>query len=66
MLDGKPSTYKEFAEEYYERVIDLAAVAYVYHHKPLTDEIIQRLNADVSKEDLNSDIKEIGYPEGAI
>jgi hypothetical protein len=66
MLDAKPSTYKEFAEEYYERAIDLAAVEYAYHHKPLTDEIIQMLNADVSKEDLKSDIEEIGYPDGAI
>jgi hypothetical protein len=66
MLDGKPSTYKEFAEEYYERAIDLAAVKYVYHHKPLTDKIIHLLNADVSKEDLKPDIEEIGYPDGAI
>jgi hypothetical protein len=66
ILDGQPSTYKEFAEEYYDRAVDLAAVGYVYQHKPLTDEIIKMLNADVSKGDLKSDIEEIGYPAGAI
>jgi hypothetical protein len=66
MLDAKPSTYKEFAEEYYERAVDLAAVEHVYQQKPLTDEIIKMLNADVSKEDLQLDIEEIGYPDGAI
>jgi hypothetical protein len=66
MLDAKPSTYKGFAEEYYERAVDLAAVGYIYQHKPLTDEIVKMLNADRSKEDLKSDIEEIGYPDGAI
>ena len=66
MLDGKPSNYKEFAEQYYERPVDLAAVSDIYQHKPLTDEIIKMLNADRSKEDLKSDIEEIGYPDDGI
>lgn len=65
ILDGRPSTYKEFAEEYYEREIALSAVEDVYRHKPLTDEIIQKLNPDVSKGELRSDLEEIGYPGGA-
>jgi hypothetical protein len=65
VLDGRPSAYKEFAEEYYEREVDLAAVEHVYGHKPLTDEVIKALNEEVSREDLRSDVEEIGYPDGA-
>jgi hypothetical protein len=66
ILDGQPPTYKEFAEEYYEREIELSAVEHVYRHRPLTSEIVAELNADVSLEKLKADIEEIGYPNGAI
>jgi len=66
ILDGKPPTYKEFAEEYYEREVDISAVEHVYQHKPLTSEIVAALNAEVAWEELQSDIEEIGYPSGAI
>jgi len=66
ILDGQPSTYKEFAEEYYERGIDLSAVEHIYQHKALTSEIVNALNADVSLGELKSDIEEIGYPDDAI
>src|SRR5215208_7584104 len=48
ILDNQPSTYKEFAEEYYEREIDLSAVEQIYQHKALTSEIVAALNADLS------------------
>jgi hypothetical protein len=66
ILDGQPSTYKEFAEEYYEREVDLSAVEHIYQHNPLTSEIVAALNADVSLGELESDVEEIGYPNGAI
>jgi hypothetical protein len=66
ILDNQPSTYKEFAEEYYEREIDLSAVEQIYQHKALTPEIVAALNVDVSLGALKSDIEEIGYPNGAI
>lgn len=62
ILDGNPSTYQEFAEEYYGSEIDLAAVEHVYKHRELTDEIIALLNPDISIEDLHEDLNEIGYP----
>lgn len=65
LLDGQPSTYKDFAEVYYEREVDLAAVKYIYQHKVLTSEIIATLNADVSLGELKSDIEEIAYPNSA-
>lgn len=63
MLDGNPSTYKEFAEDYYEKNIPLASIESIYQHKPLTKELIKTLNEDLSIEDLQEDIKEIGYLE---
>ena len=62
LLDGNPKTYQTWAEEYYEREIDLKAVKHIYEHKPLTDSILTALNPEVSWVDLADDIREIGYP----
>lgn len=61
VLNGDPATYKQFAEEYYERSIDLGAVRSIYQHQPLTAEIIKGLNPEVSLESLDSDLEEIAY-----
>ena len=66
ILDGAPTTYREFAEQYYERPVDLSAVIHVYEQKPLTTEILEVLNAEVSREDLKAGLEQIGYPNGAI
>lgn len=66
ILDSEPSTYQQFAEQYYERSVDLSAVAYIYQQNPLTREILQMLNAKVALENLKSDLEEIRYPSGAI
>ena len=65
MHDGKPETYREFAEEYYERAIPLFVIEHIYKHQPLTDEIIASLNPDVSFADLKADIENIGYSRTA-
>ena len=65
IFDGKPETYRKFAEEYYERSIPLSAVEYIYKHQPLTDEIIASLNPDASIADLKADIENIGYSRTA-
>jgi hypothetical protein len=61
-LDGEPETYRAWAEEYYEREVDPAAVAHVFGHRPLTAELAYRLNPGVSIVDLRADVLEIGYP----
>lgn len=66
ILDGNPKTYQNFAAEYFEEDIPLAAVKHIYAHKPLTANIISKLNAEVSKDELQDDIEEIGYPNGTI
>jgi hypothetical protein len=66
ILDADPEHYRYFASEYYERDVSLSAVRHIYQHKPLTDDIIAELNAEVSKKDLRDDIREIGFPSGAV
>lgn len=60
-LDGKPETYASWASEYYEQPVPVEAVKEVYAHKPLTQQLVSRLNPDCSLEGLESDLDEIGY-----
>jgi hypothetical protein len=62
-LDGDPDTYRAWAEDYYGRPVDPAAVAQVYGHTPLTEALIRRLNPETSPDRLAADRKEIGYPQ---
>jgi hypothetical protein len=62
ILDGRPSTYPEWAEGYYERNINSTMVANIYGHEPLTSEIVRTLNPDIALNDALKDAEEIGYP----
>jgi hypothetical protein len=61
LLDGNPQSYQAWAGEYYEREIALSAVEHVYAHRPLTQDILTLLNAEITEEEFAEDIKEIGY-----
>ena len=61
-LDGRPATYRAWAIEYYERDISLAAVEHVYRRRPLTRELVGKLNPELPLADLATDINKIGYP----
>jgi hypothetical protein len=63
IFDGLPETYRKWAKEYYEVAVPIAVVRHVYAHKPLTTEIVQKLNPDIELKDLKKDILEIGYPK---
>jgi len=62
VLDGSPDTYQQWAGEYYESTIPLDAVQEVYRHKPLTQQLVSRLNSERRIDDLDSDLDEIRYP----
>jgi len=62
ILDGNPETYREFAEQYYERVIATDVVNSIYAYEPLKVEMIARLNPEASLETLSPDLDEIAYP----
>jgi hypothetical protein len=66
ILDGEPKTYQEFAQQYYERPIDLGLVMSVYEHQSLTPEMIEKLNPEVSLESVKSDLEQIDYPRSAV
>jgi hypothetical protein len=62
ILDGRPQTYRRWAEGYYERDVPLKWVRAVYSHQPLTDALVQGLNPEQTLPDLREDVLEIGYP----
>ena len=61
-LDGMPATYRDWAADYYDWDVPLAAVEHVYRHRLLTARIVAELNPDLTLPDLAADISEIGYP----
>ncbi|TWU07060.1 hypothetical protein CA54_54650 [Symmachiella macrocystis] len=68
LLDGAPETYCVWAEEYYQETwndsSDLTrdAVAAVYGHQPLSNELVSAINSNLRLEDLTDDLLVIGYP----
>ncbi|MFD4023665.1 hypothetical protein ACFWRV_09120 [Streptomyces sp. NPDC058576] len=65
LVIGTPESYQEWAEDYFERAVDLEAVRHVYALRPLTDEVVAAINPERVPAELAEDIKEIGYPVGA-
>ncbi|GLW74796.1 hypothetical protein Kpho02_70930 [Kitasatospora phosalacinea] len=62
LLDGRPEAYQQFAEEYYELAVDIAAVRHVYALRPLTQHIVSLLNPELDISRLAEDVAQIGYP----
>jgi hypothetical protein len=62
ILTGKTRDYQEFAESYYEKVLPLSAIEYVYQQRPLTNEVVALLNPEIDLASLRDDIEEINYP----
>ncbi|MFD7962014.1 hypothetical protein ACFV5J_14555 [Streptomyces zaomyceticus] len=62
LTDRSAEAYTEFAEDYYERPVDIEAVRHVLALRPLTAEIVAALNPAVTLADLAEDVREIGYP----
>ncbi|MFF3946228.1 hypothetical protein ACFYYN_15515 [Streptomyces sp. NPDC001902] len=65
LTDRSPEAFRAFAEEYYEVPVDLDAVRHVHALRPLTPEVVARLNTEVTLDGLAEDIAGIGYPRGA-
>lgn len=62
IFDGEPETYKEWADGYYEKGLDLRSIRKIYQHSPLTNNLIKKLNNKIGLTDILDDIEEIGYP----
>ena len=63
LLDGKPTTYKKWAEDYYELEISEEPIIRIFNGEMVTKELIQKLTLDLEDVGkLKSDLEEIGYP----
>ena len=62
ILDGKPSTYRQFALVYFEKEIELSAVQAIYQHQPLNKNLIDHLNSVADLDKLRDEANRIAYP----
>ena len=65
LLDGRPESYRSFAESYYGTNIPLTAIEAIYRHEPLQSDLLRQLNPALDLDSLRDDEEEIGYPEPA-
>jgi hypothetical protein len=54
--------YCSWARDYYEIEIEKASVRSIFKHTPLTRELVQSLNPEVTSIDIAEDVNQIGYP----
>ena len=62
LTEAAPAAYLRFAQDYYECEVDADAVAEIYALRPLTDDIVRKLNPELAAGDLTAEITRIGYP----
>ncbi len=62
LLDANPDGYVRFAADYYEQHLDADDVRAVLALEPLTDDLVRRLNPDLSLAELTDDVAQIHYP----
>lgn len=61
-LTGNSKLYKQWADEYYEDDFDLNSINKILEYKPISKEIVQKLNKNITFDNLIEEINEIGYP----
>jgi hypothetical protein len=61
-LVGTPADYVSHVAEYFEMEIPISAVKHVFDLKPLSAEVVSKINPAMSLRALANDLKEIGYP----
>ncbi|WKZ30681.1 MAG: hypothetical protein QY318_02430 [Candidatus Dojkabacteria bacterium] len=61
ILDGRPEAYKQWADGYYEKNLNLDTIRAIYDHAELTDDLIHSLNPDLSRKAITEELAEIGY-----
>lgn len=65
--DSTSQSYRTFAASYFGVQTDPVAVSHVFDLRPLTQEVVARLNPDLTLDDLDADIRLAGYPtEGGV
>ncbi|MER6489336.1 hypothetical protein V6P99_20050 [Streptomyces virginiae] len=64
LVAGTPEAYRDFAEDYHERSVDLDAIRHVYALRPLTAEVIKTLNPEADPAVVAAAVAATGYPVG--
>lgn len=65
LTDGTAEAARDWAQDYYERPVDLDAVRHLYAGRPLTAEVVTALNPATTRTAIAEDTSRIGYPTGA-
>jgi hypothetical protein len=61
ILDGNPATYHDWAKNYYGRSLPLESISAIYQHMPLSEPLIQQLNAETTLSHAQDEAIGIGY-----
>ncbi|WP_433176044.1 hypothetical protein [Actinoallomurus sp. CA-150999] len=62
LADGTPKAYRAYAADYFEVDVDPANVQHVFEHRPLTTDLVRRINSDTDLAALTETLETIGYP----
>jgi hypothetical protein len=62
LAEGTPEAYRAYAADYFEVALDPADVRQVFEHRPLTADLVRRINADIDLDTLAATLGTIGYP----
>ena len=62
ILEDDPAIYQQFAEEFYNKTIDMKILEKVYDQFPFDHKFIKSINPDVNLKDIIEDLAVIDYP----
>jgi hypothetical protein len=64
LAEGTPDAYCAYAADYFEVALDHGDVRQIFEHRPLTVDLVRRINADIDLATLTGTLETIGYPTG--
>ena len=62
LAEGTPDAYCAYAADYFEVALDPLDVRQIFEHRPLTPDLVRRINADADLASLTGTLETIGYP----
>lgn len=62
LANGTPEAYRDYAVDYFQVTLDPADVRTVFEHRPLTEDLVLRLNPEADLAALAKACESIGYP----
>ncbi|GAA4592387.1 hypothetical protein GCM10023194_54060 [Planotetraspora phitsanulokensis] len=66
LADATPEAYRAYAEDYFEVSLDPAAIREVFQHRPLTADLVRRINPEAELASLEETLETVGYSPGSI